>query len=230
VNLIAIDSCSSVLSIALSFGNETLYSETEEPMKHSELVIVMMDEAMKKASVEPSELHGVLCMGGPGSFTGLRIGYSIAKGLALSLSIPFFPVPTLECIAYSKKDHPLVLAVLEARKNAYFYAFFKNNERISQDKDALGVQITEEIKSIIDTGTSPILLTGPGASLLYNSMPEQTQNRISLDIQIKGYARELIAIALNNNILKNDCEKYLYSGPEYIRETDAQLALNSQVR
>ncbi|MDR0502324.1 MAG: tRNA (adenosine(37)-N6)-threonylcarbamoyltransferase complex dimerization subunit type 1 TsaB [Treponema sp.] len=235
MNLAAIDSCSPILSVAISAGNDIHCQETDAGMKHNELVMDYIDSLMKKAALKPSDLDGVLCMGGPGSFTGLRIGYSAAKGLALSLSIPFIPIPTLECIAYQKKENSVVLAVLEARKKSFFYAFFKNNERLSGDADAGCVQIEDEIENYLDSNLKTIYLTGYGSSLLYDSMHEDKKTWIEPDNKKKGYAKELIAIARNKNLFSNynkaanseAFRAFLYSGPEYIRETDAQIALKN---
>jgi len=225
MKLLAIDTAASILSVAVSNGDEILSAETEAGTSHSELVMDLIDSLVKKARIKPKDLNGILCMGGPGSFTGLRIGYSIAKGLALSLSIPFAPVPTLDCIANNEKySHGLTLAVIEARKNACFYAFFKDGQRLSEDKDSNLSQIANEIERY-QNEHKQITLTGPGSKLLYEHLNENTKNELSPIFEKNGYAKELIAIAKSKNLFNNDCTSYLYSGPEYIRKTDAEIAL-----
>ena len=99
MNFLAIDSASSILSIAVSKGDEVFYKEvSSEDVRLSESAMVVINNIMKNADLKPCDLDGVLCMKGPGSFTGLRIGYSIAKGLALSLNVPFAVVPTIKDI------------------------------------------------------------------------------------------------------------------------------------
>jgi len=226
MNLLAIDTAASVLSVAASNGDEIFYAETEAVTRHSELVMELIDDLTKKAGIMPKDLNGILCMGGPGSFTGLRIGYSIAKGLALSLSVPFAPVPTLECIAHNERfSQTVTLAVIEARKNASFYAFFKDGRRVTEDKDSNFSQIAIEIERYKNEYRQ-ITLTGPGSKLLYESLPENTKKDLSLVFEKDGYAKELISIAKSKNIFCGDCTAYLYSGPEYIRKTDAEIALD----
>jgi len=225
MNLLAIETAASILSVAVSKNEEIFVSETIAGTRHSELVMELIDSQMKKAGLEPKDLNGILCMGGPGSFTGLRIGYSIAKGLALSLSIPFAPVPTLECIVYGKlSKQGVTLAVIEARKNAYFNAFFKDGNRLSEDKDSELLQITDEIAQYVKDGKK-IILTGYGSKSLYEALPENLKANIILANENKGYVKELIAIAENKKLFSNDCTANLYSGPEYIRKTDAEIAL-----
>jgi len=226
MNILAIDCACSVFSVALLNEEKMFYKETDTSMKQSELIIDFINDIMGSAKLTPKDLGGILCMAGPGSFTGLRIGYSVAKSLALSLSIPFASVSTLECIAlYTEKQtttfNDLIMAVIEARKNAFFYAFFNSGKRLTPDKDGSLSQIIEDLKEYIKT--KKIILTGNGASLLYDSLSAEFKDEISLNLGRRGYAKELITIAKNNKILDNDCTAFLYSGPEYIRLSDAEL-------
>jgi len=226
MNLLAIDSSTAVLSVAVARGEEILYTETEAGMKHSELVMDYIDSQMKKAGLKPKDLDGILCMGGPGSFTGLRIGFSIAKGLALSLCIPFAPVPTLDCMALPCYNSDLVLAAMEARKNAYYYTLYRKGQRLKPDEDAGIVQIVSEIERYRETDAQKITITGAGAASLFNSLSPELKENIIPVFENRGYAREIIAIARKEKILDNDCTAYLYSGPEYIRKTDAEINLS----
>jgi tRNA threonylcarbamoyladenosine biosynthesis protein TsaB len=225
MNLLAIDSCSTVLSIAVSHGDEIFHTETETGMKHSELIMDCIDSQMKKAVLNPCDLNGVLCMGGPGSFTGLRIGFSVSKGLALSLSIPFIPVPTLECIAFPYRKDRSILTVVEARKAAWFFAFYNNEKLIIPATDADMNQIITEINKLKNFGNEKITITGYGAASLFEILPHELQEKFNLRIEKRSYAKELIAIAKERNLFDNNDETSVYSGPEYIRKTDTELML-----
>ncbi|MCL2214183.1 MAG: tRNA (adenosine(37)-N6)-threonylcarbamoyltransferase complex dimerization subunit type 1 TsaB [Treponema sp.] len=226
MNYLAIDSCSSVLSVAVSRNDDIYYAYNNECMKHSELAMDLIDSKMKEAALKPNELNGVLCMRGPGSFTGLRIGYSIAKALSLSLSIPFASVPTLDCIAWKENnDEKIILAVIEARKNVYFYAFYRGALRLTPDADADADQIADKIKQFNDV----ITLTGPGAEKLYSSLLQKERKNINLNNENTGYAGEIIKIAKKIKILDNGTADFLYSGPEYIRKTDAEISLAMRI-
>jgi len=225
LNLLAIDTACSVLSIAVSREDEIFYAEAQAGLRHSELVMNMIDEQMKKASLSPSNLNGVICMGGPGTFTGLRIGYSIAKGLALSLSIPFMVISTLDCMAFAYRNNGLILSVIEARKNSWFYAVYKKEKKIIPSAEAAANQISEEIIKTAETENEKITLTGSGAASLFPSLSREAVKYVIYNNEIRGYARELIAAAKEQNLLGNDNSAILYSGPEYIRKTDAELNL-----
>jgi tRNA threonylcarbamoyladenosine biosynthesis protein TsaB len=223
MNLLAIDTACSILSIAVSRNEEILYEEKEAGTRHSELVMNCIDSLMKKAALNPGDLHGILCIGGPGSFTGLRIGYSIAKGLALSLSIPFAPVPTLDCIAYPYSERSLILPVIEAGKSSWFFAFFSGGKCFKPATEAAAVQIAAEIKARKEIETEKIILTGPGSSSLYDSLPSELRGNIAPAFEKRGLAREMIAIEKAVKRLDNNSAAFLYSCPEYIRKTDTEL-------
>jgi tRNA threonylcarbamoyladenosine biosynthesis protein TsaB len=222
MNLLAIDTAASVLSVAVATKNGIRSAETEAGTRHSEIVMGCIDAVMKEAGLVQNELDGVLCMGGPGSFTGLRIGYSIAKGLALALSIPFAPVPTLDCITLPYSERTLVMPVITARKTAFFCAIYRGRIRLEPDMDAS----TDEIAAIINkenNGTEKTLLTGPGAAVLYDALTQECKSAVELISENRGYAKELIEIAGIGNLFSKDNSARLYEGPEYLRKSDAEL-------
>jgi len=223
LNLLAIDTACSVLSIAVSREDEIFYAETEAGLRHSELVMNMIDSQMKKASLSPSNLNGVICMGGPGSFTGLRIGYSIAKGLALSLSIPFMVIPTLDCMAFPYRNNGLIFSAIEARKNSWFFSVYQGEKKLKQVVEAAADQINDEIIKTAEIENENIILTGSGAASLFSSLSQEAVKHLIYNNESRGYARELIIITKKQNLPENDNSAILYSGPEYIRKTDAEL-------
>jgi tRNA threonylcarbamoyladenosine biosynthesis protein TsaB len=223
MNILAIDTAASALSVAVDTKDGIRSAESEAGTRHSELVMDCIDAVMKEAGLAPNELDGVLCMGGPGSFTGLRIGYSAAKGLALALNIPFAPVPTLDCIALPYLEQTLVMPVITARKNAFFCARYRCRIRLGPDMDAS----TDEIAAIIskeNNGIEKTLLTGPGAAILYNSLTQECKSAVEFIDESRGYAKELIEIARIDNLFSKDNSARLYEGPEYLRKSDAEIS------
>ncbi|MDR2134264.1 MAG: tRNA (adenosine(37)-N6)-threonylcarbamoyltransferase complex dimerization subunit type 1 TsaB, partial [Treponema sp.] len=142
MNLLAIDTATSVFSAALETDQGVWYFETSSGMRHSELLTDTVDMLVKKSGLVPADLEGVLCMRGPGSFTGLRIGFAAAKGLALSLNIPFLPLSTLDCMAHAFSGWPgLVVPVIDAKKRAFVYALYSGGRRLCPDADAAAPEI-----------------------------------------------------------------------------------------
>ncbi|MCL1928363.1 MAG: tRNA (adenosine(37)-N6)-threonylcarbamoyltransferase complex dimerization subunit type 1 TsaB [Treponema sp.] len=148
MNIIAFDTASDVFSIGLSIEGHKYSISVDSGQKHSELIMDAADTLLRLADIEKSSLNAVACMEGPGSFTGLRIGFSAAKGLALALDIPIIPVPTLDCMAYPLSFWPgMVLPVMDAKKNAFFTALYSQGSRISDYFDIESKQLINTIEA-----------------------------------------------------------------------------------
>jgi tRNA threonylcarbamoyladenosine biosynthesis protein TsaB len=227
VNVLALDTAASVLSIALSANGSSWYFEIDAGLKHSELLMEGVDMLLKKAGLKPEALERIACMKGPGSFTGLRIGFSAAKGLALALGIPMVSVPTLDCMAHAYSVWPgLVLPVINARQRRYFTALYRGTERISPYMDAAPGEILEGIHAASPQG--PVLLTGPDADMIKPELGEPAfPGGFSVDpFHKNGKGRELLDIVKNMVILNNN---EVLSGPLYLRKSDAELHLDGMI-
>ena len=227
MNVLAIDSSCEVLSVALAIRNETFYIEIDAGMRHSELLMECADTLCKTAGITPSDLDLVACMKGPGSFTGLRIGYSGAKGIAMALGIPLAAIPTLDCLAYPLSIWPgIVLPAIDAKRGCFFAALYRNGKEISGGMDASPQTIAEEISLAGLSRDEPVVLTGPGAGLLFSGLtafiPEE-YIRVDPD-RGKGKGRELLEIAKSRFSKEvND----INSGPVYIRRSDAEEGIGN---
>ena len=231
MNVLAIDTATDHFSVALAAGHNTWLFEADAGLRHSELIMDSIDMLFKTAALKPEELNGVVCMGGPGSFTGLRIGYSTAKGLALSLGIPFAPIPTLDCLARPFSSLPgIFVPVLDAKRKAFFCALYREGNRLCPDMDEGPVEIVRTIAAELSpqAGNAPeqALLFGPGAELLYDRIAQLQLNDLAI-ASIKlgklrwGNAATMLEMAREKDIFANSNE-YNFAGPEYIRKSDAE--------
>ena len=239
-NLLAIDTATDILSVALSLRDETWYFEADAGTRHSQLLMGAIDHLMNNAGLEPKDLQAVCCMAGPGSFTGLRIGFACAKGLSLSLDIPFFTVPTLDCMASRFSAWPgLVLPAIDAKKSSWFCALYMGGKRLCPDMDATASSIAQTINGsntdMHDSLNWPTLITGHDAERLYHVLVETPglSQKLSLDSGCRGgYAKELAAIssrAIAKKIKMGDNNPINFSlGPDYIRKSDAELELEKR--
>jgi len=114
--LLAIDTATRYASAALYDENGLIEEQSwRSQNNHSREMLPAIDAMFRRQQLTPHHLSAVAVAKGPGSFTGLRIGMSIAKGLCLALDLPIIAVPTLDVIAYSVGDPGgTILAVLEA--------------------------------------------------------------------------------------------------------------------
>lgn len=220
MTILALDAAGETLSVALRNVEERRYFEVDAGLRHSERLMELVDAVLSSARMKPEQLDAVACMDGPGSFTGLRIGYAVAKGMSVALGIPFIAVSTLECIAYAASHWPgLVLPVMDAKKSRFFSAAFREGERLTEDADAS----VEALASIAETEPR-VLLTGPGspaagAALKGLSPP----GHIYIDPTHKdGRARELSVLA-ELKYRREGRGEDADAGPRYLRVSDAEL-------
>ncbi len=157
--LVAIDTSTQWIGIALYDGNRVLAEHSWRSKNyHTVELIPAIADMLAKCQVKPDQLTGIGVALGPGSFTGLRIGLSAAKGLALGQNLPIVGVPSLEILAASQPGlrRPMI-ALLEVGRGRYAWA------RYRYKKPSWG-QISEmqvdDIKTIAATITSPVYVVG----------------------------------------------------------------------
>jgi len=121
MNLLAIETASTVCGVAL-FINDRLQdiSEIDQPRVHAERLPVFISDLLVRNHVDPAEIAGIAVSSGPGSYTGLRIGMSLAKGLAFSHRIPLVPVPTLQSLEAQVQLAEEHLVCLHSHKNLVY--------------------------------------------------------------------------------------------------------------
>jgi tRNA threonylcarbamoyladenosine biosynthesis protein TsaB len=249
MNIIAIDSATGRFSVALavcagkekSNEAETWLFEADAGMRHSQLAIEGMQVLIQKAGLEPKNLDGVVCCGGPGSFTGLRIGFSAAKGLALSLGIPFAPIPTLDCMTYPLSQWPgIAVPVIDAKKKAFFCCLYRQGQKISCDMDTGPQEIAATLaKNLLPAYNEQILLFGPDAQMLHGQLMQLQGGEaqavkaavVCAENMHWGNAESLVKIALETDIFAGgDTGTNLFCGPQYIRKSDAEINLEGDAR
>src|ERR1700729_2546546 len=121
--ILQIETATTVCSVALSENGGVLaYKELEQRNVHAEIITLFIDEVLKTADKKYQELDAVAVSCGPGSYTGLRIGISAAKGLCFALDIPLIAVETLEGMAdgmlcqNTAEENTLLCPMIDARR------------------------------------------------------------------------------------------------------------------
>ncbi|MBN2484695.1 MAG: tRNA (adenosine(37)-N6)-threonylcarbamoyltransferase complex dimerization subunit type 1 TsaB [Bacteroidales bacterium] len=99
--ILLIDTATDTCSAAIGEGNSIIaLRESADDRSHAVKLAAFIDELFKEASIEPGQLSAVAISMGPGSYTGLRIGVSMAKGLCYGAGVPLIAVPTLQAMCY----------------------------------------------------------------------------------------------------------------------------------
>ncbi|MBV8659637.1 MAG: tRNA (adenosine(37)-N6)-threonylcarbamoyltransferase complex dimerization subunit type 1 TsaB [Burkholderiales bacterium] len=126
MNLLAFDTSTEYLSIALRYKGERIDREWPAQQLHAEMALPEASRLLADAGASWADLDGIAVSTGPGSFTGLRIGCGIVQGLAFGLDIPTVGVNTLAALA-ADQDADRVLTVLDARMGEFYLAGFARN-------------------------------------------------------------------------------------------------------
>ena len=133
MNILAIESASTVCGTALFLhGKMVEIDEITMPRIHGERLPVIIDNILKKYKVNVADLNGIAVSEGPGSYTGLRIGMSLAKGMAVTAGIPIIPVPTLEVMNKGIAKNGIYWVLLHSHKNVVFVQRFNSGSPDSE--------------------------------------------------------------------------------------------------
>ncbi len=177
MKILAIDSSGLVASVAVISGDDMLGEFTMNYKKtHSQTLLPMLDDMAKMIDLDLNTLDAVAVAGGPGSFTGLRIGSATAKGLALALDKPVISVPTVDALAYNLCGHKdIICPLMDARRNQTYTGLyqFEGNE-LQTIKEQCAVDIQEILAEINNIG-KPVVFLGDGVPVFKKAIEENAK-------------------------------------------------------
>ena len=152
MKILGIESAALVASVAILDEDITIAEYTTNFKKtHSETLLPMLDEIIKMTGIDCSELSAIAVSGGPGSFTGLRIGAACAKGLGLALDLPLIHVPTLDAMALNiYSSDAIIVPIMDARRNQVYTGIYKNDCNLEIIKESMAVAIDELFEILRD--------------------------------------------------------------------------------
>ena len=218
--ILYIETATDVCSVALSKGSEIIgLKEEAGGNNHAKHLLPFVDEVLKQAGIVMKDINGVAVSIGPGSYTGLRIGVSTAKGIAYTAGIPVMAISTLESIAQGAKtlwaesssEQPQIIPMIDARRMEVF------TTRYDFDMNPL-----EEVSSrIIDETTFAELLSKVKVLFCGNGMPKCKEilssfpNAKFMDAPIS--AKNMLPAALRK-WQKQEFEDVAYFEPFYLKE------------
>lgn len=164
--IINIETSGKACSVALAENGEMIGSryQISENYPHSKVLHVFIDEILREKQVDPGQLKAVSVSSGPGSYTGLRIGVSAAKGLCYALDIPLIEISTLWLIAKAGSDAQssaeYFIPMIDARRmEVYTQTFDATLKPISETQPLI---ITDNVLAVYDT--KKIVLCGDGSA------------------------------------------------------------------
>lgn len=128
MNLLAIETSTEACSVALVHGDQMIARSEVAPRRHAELVLPMADGLLAEAGLGRHALDAIAVGRGPGAFTGVRLGISLAQGMALALDRPVVTVSSLAALALEAPEgEGAILAVIDARMGEIYAASYRRD-------------------------------------------------------------------------------------------------------
>ena len=213
--ILCLETATTNCSVALGIDGKvkSLIEENSPNYSHSEQLHIFVEEVLAEASVSLRDLDAVAVSKGPGSYTGLRIGVSAAKGLCFSLEVPLISIPTLKSMATQTQlnANEAVIPLLDARRmEVYSCAFDHTHAALSDTKAEI---ITAESFQEYVTYQN-IHLIGSGAA---KCMDVLTGDVFKFQPQIIPSAKEMVALA-HQKFLEGTFEEVAYFEPYYLKD------------
>ncbi len=176
--ILALESSAKAASAAVARDGALLDLEfRSDGLTHSVTLLPMAEAAMERAGVALRDIDAVAVSRGPGSFTGIRIGVSTAKGLCWGADKPAIGVSTLEAMAWNAEAAPggcVVCCTMDARRNQVYNALFQFENgvplRLTEDR-AIGL---EALYSELAATEKTVFVLGDGAQLCYDYLSERS--------------------------------------------------------
>lgn len=178
MRILALDSSGLVASVAIVEKNETdeqLIAQYTVNYKktHSQTLLPMLDEVARMIELDMSTIDAIAVAGGPGSFTGLRIGSATAKGMGLALGKPLIHIPTLEGLAYNLcHTSVIVCPIMDARRRQVYTGIYKfDGDKIIVLEDQMAISI-EGLGEKLRAYDEEVIFLGDGVPVFKNDLVE----------------------------------------------------------
>jgi tRNA threonylcarbamoyladenosine biosynthesis protein TsaB len=183
----------------------------EKNFSHSENLTLFVEAILSEANVKMKDIDAVAISEGPGSYTGLRIGTSTAKGICFALDIPLIVIPTLKIIAnqYNPKNNQLIVPMIDARRMEVFYAVY--NDELTLLKETKAEEITDSF--LLEYTEKSVLFVGDGAFKMEKFLQEKWSFVPDSNISSSGMAS--LAYAKFKN---KDFADTAYFEPFYLKD------------
>ena len=204
---------------------------------HSSTLMSNIDKALKAAALDIFCVDAIAISAGPGSFTGLRVGFSLAKGLAFAAKKPFCSVPTLDALAYAYaetgegifelrgkkiKIKRLLCPLIDARKNEYYFSLYAETEKGSARLlPYTALPLEALIKTVKKQKAESIVFFGNGTEKCGEELKKTFKNSSVTKTALRASAVGKLALIQLLKEKKQDFNKAL---PLYVRKPDAVIS------
>lgn len=211
--ILNIETATKNCSVALAANGKTIALKeiATENFSHAEKLHVFLASLLEENQLTFKNIHAIAVSQGPGSYTGLRIGVSAAKGLCYALSIPLIAVDTLELLARQIKiENGLIVPMIDARRMEVYTAFFDKQYQKIQATEAKVIDV-----SSFENETATLHLVGDGASKFKGVLT--AEKFVYHDDVVYPSAKEMSELAFEK-YKKSDLVDVAYFEPFYLKD------------
>ena len=231
MKVLAVDSSSVTASVAV-VEDKRILSEfyINAGLTHSQTLAPMIEAVIKNLNLSLSEIDLFAVTQGPGSFTGLRIGLSTVKGMALGVNKKCVGVSSLLVAGYPLKNQGgIIVPCMDARRGEVYCAVFKSDKKsLVSILDDCAISI-EQLGKILENYNDTINLVGDGAEMCYNILGQNYNLKVKLTPEYQRYPRASMVGLVATELF--DREKYLSAEeimPKYLRVSQAERLLSKK--
>ena len=219
--ILLIETSTEACSVAISLGDKVISEEfIKEPKAHASMLAPLIESALKKSNLQVSDLDAVAVSEGPGSYTGLRVGVSTAKGICFGKSIPLIGISTLTTLAYqSSGEYDLIIPMIDARRMEVFTATYSSDyQRISE----ICPKILDESSFNEELSSKRVLFIGDGVEKFNNIC-----NNPNASFDSSSPKASAMAIPAFDLWTKKEFKDVAYFEPFYLKDFVAGISKKS---
>lgn len=212
--ILNIETATTNCSVSLSKEGKTivLKEDYDKSYSHAERLHVYIDVVLKEAKISQNDIDAIAVSKGPGSYTGLRIGVSAAKGLCFALDKPLISIPTLDALAHQvNTNEGVIVSMLDARRMEVYSAIYDSNYNQIRETQA---QILDEksFENYLEKGKVYFIGNGVEKTKTLINHP----NAIFIDDKLPS-ANDMSLLAYNKYKI-SDTEDVAYFEPYYLKD------------
>ena len=225
MKILAIDTSTTHSSCAVMNDNNIVGDfSINQSMSHNEILLVMVDEMLKKLNIDIEDIDLFVAVTGPGSFTGIRIGVTVVKALAMALNKPIVAVNTLEALSFGVFSDKKKIPLIDARGERVYYGVYEgiNNKNIVAP--AL-LTIDELLEEFSDKGE--FVFVGDCVNL-YKDRILENKNFETTPACLNSCISKNACVIGKQKFERGDISDCFSLSPEYVRLSQAQRDLENK--
>lgn len=220
---LALDTSLTKITVCAKNGGKTACLTLDIGMRQSEKLLPAIDALLSHVELDASELDYTAICKGPGSFTGLRLGFSALKAIELAYNVPVYGVGTLECYSYAYRNFPVpVVCAVDAKKDRFYVRVESNGEVLVEDGD---FEVDEIREKLLETDADSFFVCGSDAKMFASHLNEKPFSKKLFYTHSSPNETENLFALTETMIEKKIPALKEFEGPVYIRASEAEEKL-----